>query len=811
MKRGYFGKVSASQRREADRFFADLMGHAPRPAQPAQPAETSHEQRHSDLFFADMMGEPPEVPIVMPSPSPARPHISGRSQPLLLPPAQFAEQPAPTPCVRRKAGLPFLLAGPIVRRAEPDGVWFWFACRDEVTGCTPRLTVYDSAGKINERLASDGGFYPLAPPEKILVARLGEHLWVVMVVARPKSSSFPRDSIYGYDLDIETRVGSRKATTKLSSLGLDITYRPFALPTFLLSLTAQRLAHGSCRRPGAHGLDAFPMFDLWLEAEVTNPSTRPSALILTGDQIYADDVAGPLFKAIQQIAEDVCGYVEFLPQVGGSPVSVATYLPGNFGSLPLPNSRKALTSFGRSPIGFTTDDGEAHLLSFPEYAAMYLVVWNEKLCQDYCVDDGTDVNLTGFVEAVRASRRVLANTATYMVFDDHDITDDWNLDADWEFATQNVMAQRIIANGLAAYWAFQGWGNDPGQFGVPADAVIAHLEAMRTSKGIPGNAAGAFDYKLLQQHWSFVAPTNPPALCVDIRTRRETPKKGEAAILSGRRVWPYLTKLAARHKLQKGAPLLIVLPTPLLPHPSLMVAQNHKHAKEGKAKADFEFYGNNPQQRADLINFLHILLDTPALIVFSGDVHHGSVIDGLYVHGKTREAIDKGGGDWAMRIAQVTSSPIKNVKADVFVDPIEVPNPFVGGIPIRLIDKGTAGELIVPMVGNTYHRMSDNTVIGTRAQTLELKGTLTRGRKTYIFENHLCVVDVPRTTDGIVSVTFVGVAAGKLALATARMRIDNRPPAFTPPPPVKPLRLPLPAPLPRMMAEMVRDLAGFQG
>ena len=43
--------------------------------------------------------------------------------------------------------LPFLLAGPIVRRAEPGAVWFWFACSQEVTHCTPRLTVYQGSGK----------------------------------------------------------------------------------------------------------------------------------------------------------------------------------------------------------------------------------------------------------------------------------------------------------------------------------------------------------------------------------------------------------------------------------------------------------------------------------------------------------------------------------------------------------------------------------------------------------------------------------------------------------------------------------------
>ena len=109
-----------------------------------------------------------------------------------------------------------------------------------------------------------------------------------------------------------------------------------------------------------------------------------------------------------------------------------------------------------------------------------------------------------------------------------------------------------------------------------------------------------------------------------------------------------------------------MLATPLLPHPSLMVAQAFKHRTEGEAlRGRLEFYGNYPRQRADLVSTLYTRLDTPALIVFSGDVHHGSVIDGLYVHGASRWAIDHKGGDWAMRIAQVTSSPIKNIKHEL--------------------------------------------------------------------------------------------------------------------------------------------------
>src|SRR3954453_14476249 len=97
--------------------------------------------------------------------------------------------------------LPFVLAGPIVRRAEPNGVWFWFACSQEITGCTPAITVYDSDGKVNHTLADDDGFIRLGKSE-LRIARLGERLWVALVQAQPVRA-FSRGSFYGYELMIE--------------------------------------------------------------------------------------------------------------------------------------------------------------------------------------------------------------------------------------------------------------------------------------------------------------------------------------------------------------------------------------------------------------------------------------------------------------------------------------------------------------------------------------------------------------------------------------------------------------------------------
>ena len=47
--------------------------------------------------------------------------------------------------------------------------------------------------------------------------------------------------------------------------------------------------------------------------------------------------------------------------------------------------------------------------------------------------------LTTFFDGLPKVRRALANVATYMVFDDHDVTDDWNIGRAWRDARLNTI------------------------------------------------------------------------------------------------------------------------------------------------------------------------------------------------------------------------------------------------------------------------------------------------------------------------------------------------------------------------------------
>jgi hypothetical protein len=505
---------------------------------------------------------------------------------------------------------------------------------------------------------------------------------------------------------------------------------------------------------------------------------------LTGDQIYADDVAKPLFEGVQKLANDVFGYVESLPMASGD-IRSASKFPALYSPDPekgadaMMFSRKFLTSLKYSPIGFTTDDGDGHLLTFPEFAAMYMLVWNEQLWTSYVSGyneyqhGGKETPMKGYERSVRAARRVLANVATYMILDDHEITDDWNLSAEWaQKTTTNPTARRIISNGLASAFAFQAWGNDPARYDEAfIKTIVDHLDEIGGKQGEPGSAAAQYDKTMLERHWSFVAPTVPPVLCVDTRTQREFPK-GATCVLSGPNVWPDLRKLSLLHKLEHDSMLVVVLATPMLAHPLVRKGQAHKYPKPLESRddlysGDHELYPDNPVQRAELVRFFKDLLNPKALIIFSGDVHNGSVVNGLYGQGNTTVDLYNAKADWVMRVVQITSSAIKNVN-----DSVAEWGKFGQTVTdlTEVLHHSTEGMRQLEESSDRGIPIHDAKYIGMWSQPVDLTGPL--GHRTFVQDNHICVVDLPAKAGGDVKATFVGALfdeSGALETGTASL------------------------------------------
>ncbi len=81
-----------------------------------------------------------------------------------------------------------------------------------------------------------------------------------------------------------------------------------------------------------------------------------------------------------------------------------------------------------------------------------------------------------FLRGLGKVQRVLANTPTYMILDDHDVTDDYFLNPLWRHRVlHTALGQSILTNAMIAYALFQDWGNDPRRYDLHTTAQHPEL------------------------------------------------------------------------------------------------------------------------------------------------------------------------------------------------------------------------------------------------------------------------------------------------------------------------------------------------
>lgn len=300
----------------------------------------------------------------------------------------------------------------------------------------------------------------------------------------------------------------------------DLGYPPHTLPSFAFPPkhpNLLRLIQGSCRMPHAEGKDTFPLVDKLIAETASNAFARPHQLLLTGDQIYADDVAASMLIMLTDASDVLLDWKEVLP------------VPPRYADAGLDTAAQ-LSPFMRrellNGVGFTSVDLDAHLLSLGEYLCMYLFVWSDALWTTTTLplfadvvanvrknlgverlppgvlppDDSIERHIKALIEfrkTVPEVRRVLANIPSYMTFDDHEVTDDWNMTLDYcraLYREQPGLGLRVVQNALVAYALCQHWGNVPEQF---ADSTPAPpgLDLLRRLDTTNPTAANAFDQK----------------------------------------------------------------------------------------------------------------------------------------------------------------------------------------------------------------------------------------------------------------------------------------------------------------------------
>jgi hypothetical protein len=267
--------------------------------------------------------------------------------------------------------LPFILAGPILRRVEPESVTVWLALQ---SSCQVSLQVM-----LADTVGTDR-----SPPILLGTAKtiaLGTALHVVAVTAQvDRGKTLVPELLYAYDLSFKLSCTDGSSLGSGSDLSLQaalrsaefpavsVSYFAHGLPTFALpplDLNHLKIFHGSCRKVHDRGIDALPIVDLAIAETANQPLDRPHQLFFTGDQIYGDEVAQPLLWGIGQLAPGLFGWSE--PLDIESVETLRDHLqPGNRQFLVERYAGMTASAQGNK------QKTNSHLLMFSEYCTSYL-------------------------------------------------------------------------------------------------------------------------------------------------------------------------------------------------------------------------------------------------------------------------------------------------------------------------------------------------------------------------------------------------------------------------------------------------------
>lgn len=548
-----------------------------------------------------------------------------------------------SPC---DSSLPALLAGPLLRRLEARRLVLWLVASRPLS-----LTL--------ELDWPDGSLRQTLDAQACRQLPLGRSAWLHLIdVSLPEE--LPADTLIDYDL--------RSAGQGLATLAPHLLYPGRTRPAFVRRSRNDHLLHGSCRKPHHPSADGLALADHVLADSLAHPAQRPALLMLSGDQIYADDVAGPMLVAIHALIRRLGLFDE---QLEGSTVADSQALYRHADSyyrreqlLPACQAnqdlRQRFFAGVRKPV-FTSASAHNHLVTFAEVIAMYLLCWSPVpwTLISPCIPALTAAQqqryaselqaLDGFVKSLGQVARAMAQLPCLMIFDDHDITDDWNLSAQWEqSAYGHPFSRRIIGNALLAYLLCQGWGNDPTAFDdlLPELQCLLNDAVLQDGQLAPGAQDALIERLRHFRGWGYRLAGQPCLLVLDTRTQRWRSER-HLGRPSGLMDWEALCEL--QQALLDEPAAIIVSPAPMFGvkliegiqrlftwagYPLLVDAENWM-AHRGSARVMLNIFRHSR---------------TPAhYVILSGDVHYSFVYD---IRLRQREA--------GPRLWQITSSGLKN-------------------------------------------------------------------------------------------------------------------------------------------------------
>jgi hypothetical protein len=410
-----------------------------------------------------------------------------------------------------------------------------------------------------------------------------------------------------------------------------------------------RVAFGSCRyaTPGTVDADeGIPpdALDAYADRVATLPESEwPDALVLLGDQVYADELTT--------------------------------------------QTRRWLSLRRGEPA-----PPEAQVSDFEEYTRLYAESWSDPHV-----------------------RWLLSTIGSSMIFDDHEMIDDWNTSAAWrdEVTTQGWWSSRI-SGGLVSYWIYQHLGNlSPQELAAnktwQALLALGDDDGTRDAEPLLREMAEAADAEPGGIRWSFVRHWGGARLImIDSRAGRVLEESGRRMLDDAEFDW---VEAAMRQAVDDGVDHLVLgtsLPW-LLPHAIHNLERwnetlNVRHhgrwrgrlAEKLRQAADLEHwaaFGHSFERLGRALTSVARGEHGPApatALVLSGDVHHAYAA----------ELVRPDGLD--TRVHQLTVSPLHN----------QAPHPIRVGFRIgwsrwaQLFTRGLARSARTPVSGLQWEKQA---------------------------------------------------------------------------------------------------------
>ncbi len=531
--------------------------------------------------------------------------------------------------------IPLVISGPIVRHVATDILTLWMSTKESISIVHEpdkvKVSLYDQ--EANSIALNQGAV-------EIIEHRVGTHCFVSTLIIK-QNNLFLDQNIYHYDIAIK-RSGQRNSEyLQLTELLPSLLYDEQKLFSFKFSQKLTRVLHGSCRKAHFDGEDALPQLDNQLHTSIKNndASNRPDLMLFTGDQVYIDDVAGPMLNAIHQVIRLLGLYHE---EFEGSTITHSQELFEHPDSLyrrdnllPKTKANEDVTdSFfkgKRKPI-FTSVNAKNHLIALNEMAALYLLSWSSRLWPLINLDktiateefrqqyEQERTYVENFQEGLEQVERSLAHIPVYMIFDDHDVTDDWNLTRAWEeHVYGNPFSKRIVGNAIIAYLIFQGMGNPRSTWDdlqEPANTFFTNEQFNHHDEFI--------DAVLAHHHWQYSLNTQPPIQVLDTRTQRWR-SESNMNKPSGLMDWEGLCALQQDIIGQES--VIMVSAAPVYGVKFIEAIQRVFISFGGALIVDAENWMAHRGTASVMLNIFRHVKTPPNFIILSGDVHYSFVYD----------------------------------------------------------------------------------------------------------------------------------------------------------------------------------------